>query len=157
MKRLSSYVQIKKFSKLNPLSITPKQVSRSELTTPKLATCTNEIYKKNFDISDIKPLNIKEKDKPSPAPTLQQVSNIIDETFEFDPNQLQQIFKKFIVNVDVDIDMLECANQIRQSIQSIKINSQRLDELALQITSQFNTMDLLCCQQIAMIQTKIEQ
>ncbi|CAL6080592.1 Hypothetical_protein [Hexamita inflata] len=156
MKRFSSYMQIQKFSKLNPLSIAPKQVSRSELTTPKLATCTIEICR-NFNITEIKPLNITENVKLSPAPTLQQVSNIIDETFEFDPNQLKQIFNKFIVNVDIDVNLLECANLIRKSIKSVKINSQRLDELALQITSQFNSIDLLCSKQIAMIQTKIEQ
>ncbi|CAL6003450.1 Hypothetical_protein [Hexamita inflata] len=151
MKRLSSYAQIKKLPSLNHLLIASKQVSQSELITPKLAHCITETCRKNFNISNIKLLNIKEKDTLS-APTLQQVSNIIDETFEFDPKQLQKMFQKFIVNVDVDIDLLECANLIRKSIKSVAINLQRLDELQLQITAQSNSMQLLCSKQMNMIQ-----
>ncbi|CAL6003342.1 Hypothetical_protein [Hexamita inflata] len=145
MKR--SYTLMRKSMKLiqpNRVSISPKQVTFSKLVAPKLATCTIE--------NCIKPLNNKGKDTSSPAPTLQQISNIVNDTFEYNPNKLKQIFYKFIVNVDIDIDLLECSNLIRNSIQSAKINSQRLDELFLQITAQSNSMDLLCSNQMSMIQ-----
>ncbi|CAL6025436.1 Hypothetical_protein [Hexamita inflata] len=145
---------MKKFPSLNHIQITTKQVSYSDLITPKLAHCSTETNK-NFNIFNIKPLNIKEKETLS-VPTLQQVSNIIDETFEFDSNDLKQIFNQFIVNIDVDINLLECANQIRKSIKSIKINSQRLDELLLQVNAQSNSMHLLCSKQMSMIQNHKE-
>ncbi|CAL6080664.1 Hypothetical_protein [Hexamita inflata] len=147
---------MQKFPLLKHLTISPKSACCSELTTPKLANCTVDMLKRNFKLSDIKPLNIKDKDTIS-APTLEQASQIIDETFEYDPKQLKQIFNKFVVNVDIDIDLLECSNLIRKSIQSARISSHRLDELLLQITAQSNTMDILCSKQIAMMQTYIEQ
>ncbi|CAL6003382.1 Hypothetical_protein [Hexamita inflata] len=137
-----------KFIQPNRELITPKQVTFSKLATPKLISCTTEIYKNNYNI---KPLNIKEKDESSPSPTFQQVSNIMNDSYEYNSDKLQQIFNKFIVNVD-NFDQLQCSNQIRSSIQFARINSQRLDELQLQITEQANSMDLLCSKQMSMIQ-----
>ncbi|CAL6080628.1 Hypothetical_protein [Hexamita inflata] len=154
MKKLQS-LQLQKFPLLNHLSITHKSARYGEFITPKLVNCTVDAFK-NCKISNIKPLNIKENDTLSP-PRLEQACETIDEIFEFDPNQLQNIFNKFLVNVDVNQDLLDCSNLIRKSIQQVKIFSHRLDELFLLTTTQSNTMDLLSNKQISMKQIYIEQ
>ncbi|CAL6003420.1 Hypothetical_protein [Hexamita inflata] len=146
-------MQIKKISLQNQLSITPKSSRYQEYITPKLANCTVDMFKKNQKISIIKPLNIKENDTLS-APLLQltcEMKHNSDETFELNQNQLKQIFNKFITNIDVNIELLEFSNLIRKSIKQVKYFSHRLDELQLLTTTQSNTMDLLCCKQISMI------
>ncbi|CAL6003418.1 Hypothetical_protein [Hexamita inflata] len=146
---------MQKFPQLKHLSISPKSSRCSEITTQKLANCTIDTFKKNNKFSNIKPLNVKDINTIV-APTMEQAFKIIDEVFEYDPKQLKQIFYKFVVNVDIDIDLLECSNLIRKSIQSARISSHRLEELLIQTTALSNTINLLCSKQIVMIQALIE-
>ncbi|CAL6025450.1 Hypothetical_protein [Hexamita inflata] len=156
MKRLHS-LQLQKFPQLKHVSISPKssRCSVVEITTQKLVNCTIGTFTKNNKLSNIKTLSIK-KQKTITAPTMEQTFKIIDDIFEFDPKQLKQIFNKFVENVDINIDQLECCNLVRKQIQLARICQHRLDELLLQTTALSNTINILCSTQISMIQALIE-